>query len=514
MPASVASIDPFETILPDEEATACLAAEIAPLLEPGDVVALHGGLGAGKTAFARALIRALADDPALEVPSPTFTLVQTYELASGTLVHADLFRIGQPEELRELGWPDFDPEAVTLVEWPERAGALLPAERLDVSLALVPELGPEHRRVRIAARGPVAARLRHLVAFKRFLHDAGYGEAERIAVQGDASTRIYERLRLGEHTAILMNAPRRPDGPPVRDGKPYSAVAHLAEDIVPFVALARALRERGLSAPEIYAADLGEGLLILEDLGSEPVVAGEPSAPVHERYAAAVDALVALHGQPMPDALSAAPRVDYRIPPYDLDALMIEVELLPDWYLPHQGAEIGEAEREEFTALWRTALAPALAARPVWVLRDFHSPNLLWLPEREGIARVGVLDFQDAVMGPAAYDLVSLLQDARVDVPATMEDGLFGRYMKGRHAAGRDFDMPEFVALYALMGAQRATKIMGIFARLDARDRKPQYLRHHPRVWRNLRRSLAHPTLAPLKKWYDAHVPAPRPASG
>jgi aminoglycoside/choline kinase family phosphotransferase len=142
------------------------------------------------------------------------------------------------------------------------------------------------------------------------------------------------------------------------------------------------------------------------------------------------------------------------------------------------------------------------------VLRDYHSPNLLWLPEREGLARIGLLDFQDAVMGPAAYDLASLLQDARVDVPETMEIALLSRYTRARRAADAGFDAPAFARAYATLAAQRASKILGIFARLDRRDGKPQYLRHMPRVWAYLRRSLAHPALAPLAAWYRANVPA------
>ena len=143
------------------------------------------------------------------------------------------------------------------------------------------------------------------------------------------------------------------------------------------------------------------------------------------------------------------------------------------------------------------------------MLRDYHSPNLLWLPEREGIARVGLLDFQDAVMGPAPYDLVSLLQDARVDVPDPLEIALLGRYVKARLGADPDFATTGFVQLYVTLGAQRATKILGIFARLDRRDGKPQYLRHIPRIWRYLRRALIHPAMTDLKAWYDAHVPPP-----
>jgi hypothetical protein len=306
-----------------------------------------------------------------------------------------------------------------------------------------------------------------------------------------------------------MNSPRRPDGPPVRNGKPYSAIAHLAEDVKPFVALARGLRERGFSAPQIYAADLAEGFLLLEDLGGDGVVEGDPPTPMGYRYQTAVDVLIALHKLTLPDTLPVAPTIDHRIPPYDLDALLIEVELLPDWYLPYRGAPPTAAERESYLALWREALAPVLDMRPTWVLRDFHSPNLLWLPDRAGIARIGLLDFQDALMGPAAYDLASLLQDARVDVPDEMEIELLGRYVRARRDAEPDFDIADFVRLYSTLAAQRASKILGIFARLDRRDGKPQYLRHLPRVWNYLRRSLAHAALSPLEAWYQVNVPPP-----
>ncbi len=159
--------------------------------------------------------------------------------------------------------------------------------------------------------------------------------------------------------------------------------------------------------------------------------------------------------------------------------------------------------------MWRAALKDAVAAPPTWVLRDYHSPNLIWLGAREGLARVGLIDFQDALMGPAAYDVVSLLQDARVDVPESIEVGLVSRYLKARRAHDRTFDLGAFFELYAVLGAQRATKVLGIFSRLDKRDGKPQYLRHRPRVWRNLRRSLSHPALKALKAWYDKHAPAP-----
>jgi tRNA threonylcarbamoyl adenosine modification protein YjeE len=498
----------FAVILPNEEATRRLMLDIAIALQPGDLVTLSGDLGAGKTTFARALIRHLAGDESIEVPSPTFTLIQTYELPRFPVVHADLYRLSGSAELEELGVDDVAEDAVVLLEWPDRAGSFLPNDRLDIAFTLAPQLGGEYRNVRVTGYGSVAPRAERIGAIRTFLDEAGFHEAERRLLQGDASARSYERLVLGGEGYVLMNSPRRADGPPVRDGKPYSAIAHLAEDVRPFMALSAGLRELGLSAPAIYHADSEKGLLIIEDLGNEMVVEGDPPRPIMERYEIAVDVLTALHERELPEVLPISPHVEYRIPRYDMDAFLIEAELLIDWYLPRLNAAISPATRAAFVALWRDTLQPALEAPPTWVLRDFHSPNLLWLEERDDLARLGILDFQDAVLGPASYDLASLLQDARVDVSEATELALLGRYATARRDADPNFDAALFVKIYATVAAQRATKILGIFARLDRRDGKPQYLRHMPRIWGYLQRSLAHPALTPLRAWYDTHVPA------
>jgi tRNA threonylcarbamoyl adenosine modification protein YjeE len=496
-------------VVPNEEALHRLVTDLAIALEPGDLITLSGDLGAGKTTLARALIRHLAGDPTIEVPSPSFTLIQTYDLPRFPVVHADLYRVSGSSELAELGFEDLPAGAVTLLEWPDRAAGFLPPDRLDITITLAPQLGLEHRNLRITGYGTFGPRAERLAAVRQFLDESDYGEAGRERVAGDASARSYERLTQGGRRVILMNSPRRPDGPPVRNGLPYSAIAHLAEDVRPFVALAHGLKERGFSAPEIHAADLEAGFLILEDLGSDGVVEGDPPEPMGHRYQTAVDMLVALHQLSLPDTLEVPPAQSHRIPSYDLDALLIEAELLPDWYLPFRNASITAEEHETYLALWRDALMPIADERPTWVLRDFHSPNLLWLPERNDIARVGLLDFQDTVMGPAAYDLASLLQDARVDVSEELEIELLGRYVRTRREAEEEFDVPGFVKIYSILAAQRASKILGIFARLDRRDGKPQYLRHLPRVWDYLQRSLAHPALARLEAWYGVNVPPP-----
>jgi hypothetical protein len=498
----------FAVALADEQATHRLMLEIAALIEPGDLITLSGDLGAGKTTFARALIRHFAGDETIEVPSPTFTLMQIYDLPRFTLVHADLYRLTGPAELTELGFEDVAERGVVLLEWPDRAAGVLPADRLDITLTLSAQHGPTFRNARVTGYGAMAARAERIATIGAFLNANGFADAARTRIQGDASTRSYERLTRDGKSLILMNSPRRPDGPPVRDGKPYSSIAHLAESVTPFVAMAQGLRERGFSAPAIVAAEREAGLLVIEDLGDELIVSGNPPAPIEARYEVAVDVLVELHSTRLPETLAVAPGVDYRLPRYDLEALLIEVELLLDWYAPRLKVQLSDLMRKTYLALWRDALAPIVDGPSTWVLRDFHSPNLLWLPERSGITCIGLLDFQDAVLGSPAYDLASLLLDARVDVPEMMEIALLSRYTRARRARDPGFDAPQFAKAYATLAAQRCSKILGIFARLDVRDGKPQYLRHMPRVWGYLQRSLAHPALVPLGAWYAINMPA------
>jgi aminoglycoside/choline kinase family phosphotransferase len=222
----------------------------------------------------------------------------------------------------------------------------------------------------------------------------------------------------------------------------------------------------------------------------------------------ALAALAHLHGMSLPDTLPLDGGETYRIPPYDVDALLIEVELLLDWYAPYIAcAQLSSGAKATFVNLWRQVVQEVLAARPTWTLRDYHSPNLLWLGGRSGIAKVGILDYQDCVLGHPAYDVVSLLQDARVDVPQDTELKLLAYYARLRREAGPGFDVAGFARAYAILGAQRATKILGIFARLDERDHKTQYLGHLPRVERYLAKDLCHPALADLKHWYEEYLP-------
>ena len=497
--------------LPDEDATVALGRMIAAELERGDVVALGGEVGTGKTTLARAILRAHVGDPDLEAPSPTFTLVQSYDGPVGPIIHADLYRLAGEGELVELGFDEMRLDAIALVEWPDRAGDTLGPHRLDVALELDSLSGG--RRVTLSGSGPLAERIARTGAIVGLIDRAGWADARRVVMGGDASTRAYERLvKSSGETAILMISPPRPDGPPVRRGKPYSTIAKLAESIHAFVAMDRGLASIGFSAPAILGEDLDMGLLILEDFGAEPVV--DADGPIPERYAEAVRLLAALHGRVLPSSLPVTEERQHVLPIYDLDALMIEVELLLDWYMPHiAGTTPSGSVRAEFGHVWRDMLAEIVTGPQTWTLRDYHSPNLIWLADRAGLDRVGLLDFQDAVIGHPAYDVASLLQDARVTVPPELELRLLGVYAGARRAADPAFDMASFASAYAVMAAQRATKILGIFARLDLRDGKPAYLRHLPRIQTYLAQNLAHPALARLAAWFDAQGGVPSGAS-
>lgn len=478
--------------LDGEAATERLAADCARAARAGDLITLEGGLGAGKTTFARAFLRALAGDPALEVPSPTYTLVQSYPGALPAL-HADLYRLADASEADELGLEDGLSQGVVLVEWPERAPHLAETASLVVRL----EGAGASRLVRLEAAPSAAPRFARSLAIRAFLAAGSHGDAVRGPLAGDASARAYETIATDGVPLVLMNAPRMPDGPPIRDGLPYSRLAHLAESVTPFSAVARLLRSRGFAAPEIHAQDLDQGLLLIEDLGRDGILDAQ-GAPIAARYCAAGALLADMHRVAWPHAAEAAAGVTHVIPAYSRRALLIETELFIDWYwLEKRGTPPSEAQRDAWRRGWNGILDALSDAEQSLVLRDYHSPNIIWREGRAGTDAIGLIDFQDAVIGPSAYDVASLARDARVDIPLALEQAVTKAYCARRVETG-PFDAARFTRDFAVMAAQRNAKILGIFIRLNRRDGKPAYLRHLPRVEAYFGRSLADPAMAPV----------------
>jgi aminoglycoside/choline kinase family phosphotransferase len=349
-----------------------------------------------------------------------------------------------------------------------------------------------------------------------FLRAAGWAEAAISPLPDDASTRHYLRLHQDGKNAMLMDQPQEAETPQCPAGATpeqrktlgYNAVARLAgADCGRFVAAADFLRGKGVSAPAIYAADVKHGFVLIEDLGDGLFanVLADSDGDEHALYAAAIDALALLHVEPAPTNLSP----DKPLFAYDETALLAETDLMAEWFIPVAlGRGATPEERDEHRSLWRDVLRPILASRSVFVHRDYHAQNLFWLPGREGAARVGMIDFQDAVAGSASYDLISLLEDARRDVSPELAGAMIRRYMDDIRNSGAAVDEDAFRAEAAIMAAQRNAKIAGIFARLYKRDGKPRYLSYLPRVWRYLDCDLEHPAVQPLQAWYDRKIPA------
>ena len=599
--------NPLVFPLPDEAATRRLAAWLAPYIaNGGGVVTLVGELGAGKTTFARALIRALTGDPDEEVPSPTFTLVQGYDTPQGPVAHFDLYRITDAEELVELGWDDAVVSGIVLVEWPERLGALLPFERLEMTLSPDPAIGPDARIATLTAHGqncgrwadvllaladqmipasddndisPVLGRdggpapswarsqgrgcarpasegrfdepsskLDGLPAsddndispvlgrdggpapswarsqgrgcarpasegcfdepsskldgltrsngitstsladsdspLLRFLAAHHLTTAERQTLAGDASTRRYQRLRPSNRPSlILMQAPDP------------------ARELRPFITVAECLRPLGLSVPEIYAVDADAGLMLLEDFGdasfSQCLDAGAEPEPL---YRLAVEALITLHKSFVPgsDPLSATTT----LPVFDAARFLDQARLFVEWApLALTGHPLDSDARSAFEAAWQAVLPQALT-RSTLLLRDFHAGNLMHLPDRVGVRACGLLDIQDAGLGPAAYDLVSLIEDARRDLAPTVAEAMIGHY----RAAFPDLDPVAFRRDWSVLATLRHTRVIAVFLRLAAQGKRG-YLAHLPRVQCYLNQALAHPALAPVADWFACHMP-------
>lgn len=487
----------LDVFLADEAATLRFGEDMALAVRRGDYLALNGDLGAGKSTFARALIRAIADDAFLEVPSPTFTLVQSYDLRI-PVAHFDLYRIADAAEIDELGFDEALSDGICLVEWPEKGFGALPAD--GIALTFTQE--GEGRRVTIDGPEPARARIRRSLSIRAFLEKAGYGNAARRHLTGDASVRAYEHIHAGGDRFVLMDAPRHAPGPILAHGKYYQQIAHIAEDVKPFIAVGRHLVSRGLRAPAIYAADIDAGILLIEDLGSDGVL-DENGAPVAERYRESAACLAHLHGQAFARDLPVADGIVHHVPDFDRDAMQIEVSLLTDWYLPFKrGTPASEEERRAYIAIWDGLIESLGGAEHNLLLRDFHSPNIIWRPEAAGTDRVGIIDFQDAMIGPSAYDVASLVQDARVDMPDDLAEGVLAHYLALREKQG-GFDRERFLRDWHIMAAQRNCKLVGIWVRLMQRDGKPGYMRHMPRTFRNLTRALSHPDLAPLRAWCE-----------
>lgn len=490
----------FSFYLADDAATRAFGEDLALTVRPGDCLALSGDLGAGKSALSRALIRAIGNDDELEVPSPTFTLVQSYDLRI-PVSHFDLYRLGDESELAELGLDEALEKGVALIEWPDHAGSLLPKNAIRI---VITHEGGGRRLELDSDVARFTERLTRVRAMRDFLDNRGYPNASRRFLIGDSSFRAYERLKTEDgRPFVLMDSPARSNGPPIRDGKPYSQLVHLAENVKPFIAIGNYLRDINLSAPAIYETDIDQGILLIEDLGSEGVLDAE-GRPIAERYEESVRCLADFHNHRPPERLRVTDDLYHIVPRFDRETLKFEAEVLLDWHIPwrRNGEQVSQSEKTEYLAIWDHLIDELETVETNLVLRDYHSPNIMWLSGRKGFDRVGIIDFQDAIIGPSSYDVVSITRDARVTVERPLMEGLIDIYIAVREATG-NFDREVFFKSYAIMTAQRSCRLNGLWVRLWKRDHMQSYMKHMPRTLWHLGMAFEHPATAPLREWCD-----------
>lgn len=493
----------FTFDLLDEGASEALAADLADLIRPGDVLALDGDLGMGKSTLARALLRAHADDPYLEVPSPTFTLVQDYELAGMPISHFDLYRISDFEELYEIGLEESWQEGCALIEWPDRAEELLPPETLWLHLAH--NEGEDARQLTLSGPSSWQGRLERVCQKRALLIASGWGDAIRTAIKGDLSPRSYERVLRPDigQSAILMDSPAREPGPLLPDGRLYDLVAHRVTSLGPMISICEGLEALGLRVPNIHGHVVEEGLMLWEDFGGTTLAEG-PEAPVTERYKATLSALANLHAQKNPIIFEGAGG-SHPLSRYDPDALMVELDVFIDWYWLHaKGTACPDPERGRFKTLWVPLLDQLQQGEQSLVLRDVQDPNCFWLKgEKEG-EHIGFIDFQDCMIGPSAYDVSALCLDARVTINPELESQLKSHYLDQREMDGQMRN--SFDSAYAICAAQRISKNLGAFARASLDLGRADYLAHIPRSLDYLERVLVHEALGEVRDFYRAHA--------
>ncbi len=470
------------------EDTAALAASMAPYVLAGDVILLKGTLGAGKSFFARHFIKAMGTEQS-EIPSPTFTLIQAYHDTRLPVAHVDLYRLNAPEEIESLGLDVYFDHGVSLIEWPEKGEGYLPENTLTIEIeedekgGRIATLSGEAWESRFGFFEPSLCRQVSETGRRSFLQMHNIEVADIKAVSDDASFRSYWRTETEEGSRVIMDAP-----PPMEDVKPFVKVAEYLEGL-------------SIHVPKIYQKDTEEGYLLLEDLGNTTLSkAFEKGFDKKAWYELAVDVLI--------DLAKANKKAD--VPAYDIATYWRELSLFTDWYLPEvTGKATDPSLRQKFHDLWLPLYSKMNKVPQTTVLRDYHIRNMMVLTDvpHSHQKSLGIIDFQDALVGPVTYDMASMLQDAYITLPDDLKNHLIRRFVDGMEG---EVTMTDFMTSYRLIGLQRAFKIIGIFTRLARRDGKTAYLNDMHRVWQNIDEALAHPDCAALKGFIAQVMPADR----
>lgn len=463
--------------------TSLLAQRIARFIEPGDTLLLQGDLGAGKSHFARSFIQAMGTRQN-HIPSPTFTLVQAYDDTRLPLIHADLYRLKDATELDDLDMHDYFGHGVCLIEWPERAASALPKNALTLHFSVT---GENTREVELTGNATWQKRLKLMLQpadqnrpekdLAGFVTKHGFAGAELTPISGDASFRRYFRVKSGNRSAIMMDVPAV-----LQDNE-----SGLDGVIKPFLRMNEYLQKAGLRVSDVYGVDEEQCLILHEDFGDTSLYSHSPKKADLAWLAVAVEALIKL----------AKAKPITTLKPFDVALMNRSVALYTDWYLPTlRGQATAPDERGRFLEAWAQLYKPMVSSPLGVQLRDYHSPNIMLLGNLPRLDNLGLIDYQDATYGPLAYDLVSVLYDARVPVEACTRNELLEHYI-----TKTGVDAKAFETSFYLLSLMRNTRILGVFVRLAQRDGKKNYLEKIPILLPYIQEALQHPAAAPVRPW-------------
>lgn len=480
-------------IIKDIKDTKLFTENLCKIIESNDVILLNGKIGSGKTTLARHIINQILQIDISEITSPTFNLYQVYENNNQKINHYDFYRIENDIDLQEIDLEDSLGEGITIIEWADKYQNYLPDSYLEIEILEIDCF----RTYKLRGCGSFKNRINKHNSLVSFLSKFKKPIIKVEKIQGDASKRIYKRIQTKEESLILMiyDEKEKKENP-----------SKLSEQIHDYVSICQYLSDINIRVPKIYAVDYKNQFLIQEDFGDLKYSEIFLKEDFRKLYEPAIDTLINIAKNECPKNIKTDQAI-YKFEDYDKNIYLSEVNIFIDWYWPYvKGSVCIDDIKLEFLEIWKNLLDKISDDKSL-VLRDFHSPNLIFQPHGNGIGKCGVIDFQDALIGHPLYDLVSLAQDARVSIKLDQEFFLIEYYMKNLNFKNYQFNNHEFMNQYNILGAQRALKILGVFARLSMAYQKHEYLIHIPRILDYINRNIRNESLTSLSSWLTKNFP-------
>ncbi|MDB4225408.1 MAG: tRNA (adenosine(37)-N6)-threonylcarbamoyltransferase complex ATPase subunit type 1 TsaE [Alphaproteobacteria bacterium] len=470
--------------------TEALAKEVSLILQKGDFISLIGELGSGKTTLTKYIVNSVCEHNQ-EVTSPTFNLSQTYPTQRCPITHYDLYRIEDYADLEEIGFNEALEEGVVIIEWAEKFSDELPKDRLQIKIE---DNGRNKRIIHITGYGSWEKRLKRNIHLNSFIAQCNLEVVDRNWMKGDASERSYQRIITNNNSYVVMNHNQR---------KNKQNPTKLAEGLEAFILINYHLENLGVKVPKIIKIDRKNSFLLLEDLGniqySQIDLSGNDT---FDYYLPAVESLVLIQNF-YPKKSLEHDGMKHILNSYDNNIYLEEVKLLTNWYWPYKKSTLCKANAyNEYISIW-LALISKISQSSSLTLRDFHSPNLLWVDNEKGLRRCGIIDFQDALIGHPLYDVISLTQDARIDINKELETQILNYYIELKYSESPKDLRADIMQDYYIIATQRCFKILGVFARLAMSNNSPEYLLHMPRIIGYIERNFENEILRDLKEWFE-----------